>query len=111
MAEFWRALKTLKALQAEQAANAIERPASKPAARIGGRVEPDEPKRGAARRLDYVMPASPVTGPTLHEPAAPWLPNQRATGPRRMARGIGAKGPERTRSHPEPERDERASSR
>jgi hypothetical protein len=71
MAEFWRALKTLKALQAEQAANAIERPASKPAARISGRVQPDEPKRGAAPRLDYVLPDPPVTGPTLHEPAVP----------------------------------------
>jgi hypothetical protein len=93
MAEFWRALKTLKALQAEQAANAIERPASKPAARISGRVQPDEPKRGAAPRLDYVMPDPPVTGPTLHEPAALWLPNQRATGPRRMVRDIGARVP------------------
>ena len=31
-------------------------------------------------RLDYVMPDPPVLGPTLHEPAAPWLPNEPEPG-------------------------------
>jgi hypothetical protein len=42
LAEFWRALRTLKALQAEQAANAVDVPARPPAARVSRRVEPNE---------------------------------------------------------------------
>jgi hypothetical protein len=73
-AELMRALRTLKALQAEQAAGAMDVAASRPAARVSRRVRPNEPQR--ALRLDYVMPDPPVAGPTLHEPAAPWMPNE-----------------------------------
>jgi hypothetical protein len=93
MAEFMRALRTLKELQAEQAANAMEGVARRPAARVSRRVEPHEPRRGATPRLDYVMPDLPIPVPALHEPAAPWLPNQHETGPRRVADDIGARLP------------------
>jgi hypothetical protein len=109
MAEFWRALKTLKALQAEQAAdtglilthpipqgprlhlprpNEPERPAAPDpdylpgappefAARppLAQRPQPDEPQRGAPSRPDYPAPSR-----TLHEDAAPWLPNEPESG-------------------------------
>jgi hypothetical protein len=94
MAEFWRALRTLKALQAEQAAGqAIEtgpalaaRPTeAKPkasAARppLGHRQRPDEPERAAEHRMAYVMPEPPVAARVLHEPAAPWLPSEPEPG-------------------------------
>jgi hypothetical protein len=95
MAEFWRALKTLKALQAEQAAanepalaarpvdvNPKAQP-TRPAARapLAHRPQPDEPERGAAPRLEYVSTEPPARGRTLHEPAAPWLSNEPETGP------------------------------
>ena len=93
MAEFWRALRTLKALQAEHAAGAraLEVPRRQPRApaRVARRVEPNEPKTGAPLRLDYVMPDPPVPGPTLHEDAAPWLPEQPETGSRRVAGDSG----------------------
>ncbi len=94
MAEFWRALATLKALQAEQAEEqaagaTMETRASRPAARVAPVLEPNEPKRGAAPRLDYVMPDPPLPGPTLHEAAAPWLPEQPETGSRRAAGDSG----------------------
>jgi hypothetical protein len=86
MAEFWRALKTLKALQAEQAAEAgaaleahplAAHPKAQPTRPpLVHRPQPDEPERGAGPRLDYVMPDPPTPGGTLHEPAAPWLPNE-----------------------------------
>jgi hypothetical protein len=95
MAEFWRALRTLKALQAEQAAEtgpALEAhaldahpkaqptvPAAPPP--LARRPQPDEPERGAVRRLAYVLADPPVPGRTLHEPAAPWLPKEPETGP------------------------------
>jgi hypothetical protein len=95
MAEFWRALKTLKALQAEQAAaneptlaaHPVDvhpkaqptRPAARPP--LAHRPQPDEPQRGAAPRLEYVSTEPPARGRTLHEPAAPWLPNEPETGP------------------------------
>jgi hypothetical protein len=100
MAEFWRALRTLKALQAEQAAAlemsagghaAAERTAPTPPARIPPRpnrgqsasrrnpneprpqAQPDEP--GAAARRLFYLPSEPGTGGrTLHESAVPWLP-------------------------------------
>jgi hypothetical protein len=96
MAEFWRALKTLKALQAEQAAAnepALEeaRPVdvhrkaqpTRRAARppLVHRPRPSEPERSPRPRLDYVMPDQPVHGHALHEPAAPWLPNEPETEP------------------------------
>ena len=83
MAEFWRALKTLKALQAEQAARqpaeaarAMAAPASRPGARVAHRPGPDEPERSAALRLDHAMPAPPLPGRALHVSAAPWLRNE-----------------------------------
>jgi hypothetical protein len=67
MAEFWRALRTLKALQAEQAkpveraagaALALAAPDSRPAARatVAPHAKPNQPERRAPRRLDDVMP-------------------------------------------------------
>ena len=89
MAEFWRALKTLKALQAEQRQVPAWRRRQQTRRAVAHRPEPNEPKRGAPLRLDYVMPDPPVPGPTLHEPAAPWLPEQPETGPRRAAGDSG----------------------
>jgi hypothetical protein len=96
MAEFWRALKTLKALQAEQAAEAgpaleahsVDRhpkaQPTRPAARppLARRPQPDEPERNPERRLEYVPTEPPARGRTLHEPAAPWLPNEPETAAR-----------------------------
>jgi hypothetical protein len=100
MAEFWRALKTLKALQAEQkvmplpaaeAGPALEahpldahpkaqptRPAARPP--LVHRPQPDEPERNPERRLEYLSTEPPARGRALHEPAAPWLPNEPETG-------------------------------
>jgi hypothetical protein len=86
MAEFARALKTLKALQAEQAkpvahapgaALAVATPAAGPAARrtVAARARPSEPERDDATLMEQVLPDSPVPGRALHEPAVPWLPN------------------------------------
>jgi hypothetical protein len=103
MAEFWRALKTLKALQAEQPAladmsaegyPATERAAPAPPALMARRpisdrpaarqttneprsqAQPDEPERAAPRRLEYVVAEASISDRTLHEPAALWLPNE-----------------------------------
>jgi hypothetical protein len=111
MAEFMRALRTLKALQAGAAAE--ELPVAAPApvraqpARSAARPPdahlpgPNEPERlpdsRAERRpgpqLEYVLPDSTAPGHTLHEPAAPWLSNHHAAGPRHVADAIGAKRP------------------
>jgi hypothetical protein len=94
MAEFWRALRTLKALQAEEAAaQALEtgpvvaaraRPAHArtPAERppLVHRPRPDEPERAAEPRMAYVMSEPPVPARVLHEPAAPWLPSEPEPG-------------------------------
>ena len=86
MAEFWRALHTLKALQAEQAATDLRmaapapvrayplRPAARP--EIAHRPAPNEPERRALPRLDYAQSPSTALGHALHEPATPWLPNE-----------------------------------
>ena len=84
MAEFWRALRTLKALQAEQALEADAAPAAhpiRPAARppLPSGPQPNEPNRGVPPRPQYVLSEPPTPG-ALHEPAAPWLPNEPATG-------------------------------
>jgi hypothetical protein len=87
MAEFTRALKTLKALQAEQAkpvahapgaALALAAPAGRPAARptLARRARPNEPEPGAARLMEHALPEPPTPGRALHEPAVPWLPNE-----------------------------------
>jgi hypothetical protein len=101
MAEFMRALKTLKALQAEPA-DRCEQPAagaglarelpvtplvapvrarrSRPAARRA----PAEPRANAEPRgpnepeplMAYLLPEPAMTGPALHEPAASPIPNE-----------------------------------
>ena len=91
MAEFWRALKTLKALQAEQAAVleppagvdlALELPVTQLAAPAPVRARPSRPaarRANADRRgpnepeplMAYVLPDPPMPGPALHEPPAP----------------------------------------
>ena len=90
MAEFWRALKTLKALQAEQALAEphVAAPASvraqppRPAARDqnAGRTRPNEPEprpgSPSVRGPEYVLPDPPGPGAALHEPAASWIPNE-----------------------------------
>ena len=87
MAEFARALKTLKALQAEQArpvahapgaALAVAAPAGRPAVRrtAAAGSRPDEPKPSDARPIEYVLPEPPLPGSALHEPAVRWLPNE-----------------------------------
>ena len=95
MAEFWRALKTLKALQAEQAAGdaaALEMPAPAaapapvraqppPAQRPPIVRRPNEPERLMA----YLLPEPPIAGPALHEPAAPAMPNEPERHPARPA--------------------------
>jgi hypothetical protein len=91
MAEFWRALRSLKALQAEQAAAtgaALDACATRRAARasLAPRPLPNEPERAADRRLALPEPGAP--GRALHEPAAPWLPKEPSAQPRRC-RGQG----------------------
>jgi hypothetical protein len=112
MAEFWRALKTLKALQAEQAAETgptLEaRPAPRPvrpAARppLARHQRPDEPERATEPRLEYVLSEPPAVGCSLHEPAACWRPNE----PERQPAGpvharADAVAPNEPRSHAQP---------
>ena len=103
MAEFWRALRTLKALQAERAvatdpaleAHPLEVQPKPPAARrpLAHRRQPDEPERGAWRPPEYLPSAPPASVRALHEPAAPWMPNEPETGPARVA------APDRDRDH------------
>src|SRR5262245_38427208 len=71
MAEFWRALKTLKALQAEQAVTPLGADRLRP--ETTRQIVPNEPERAAERRLEYVLPDPPTSGRGLHEPAAPAL--------------------------------------
>jgi hypothetical protein len=85
MAEFWRALKTLKALQAEQTAMELQeavpasplRPAAQPPRAAHAR--PNEPERHSIStpesRLEYLLPDRPAPD-ALHEPAAAWTPNE-----------------------------------
>ena len=97
MAEFWRALRTLKALHAEQAlqaeqAKSVERSRehgrvlaahpTRPAARqqLARPQQPNEPESGALPRPEYALNEPPAPG-ALHEPAAPWRPNE-AVAPR-----------------------------
>jgi hypothetical protein len=107
MAEFWRALRTLKALQAEQAAEtgpALEahplathpaRPAARPP--LVHRPQPNQPERP----LEYTLPESPAPARTLHEPAARWLPNE--PEPRQHAASAPAR-PDLVPNQPEPHR-------
>jgi hypothetical protein len=104
MAEFSRALRTLKALQAEQAqpveraagaALAVAAPGGRRAARANPapRARPDEPERGAERRLHHVLAEPGAPGRALHEPAAPWLPNEPEAGSARHAPAAPASRP------------------
>jgi hypothetical protein len=96
MAEFWRALKTLKALQAEQATR-LERDAAtdlampespmRPAAArrpLAHRPEPNEPN-DLGRRLEYVRSEPGVRARFMHEPLPTWRPNEPEAGPSRPA--------------------------
>ena len=93
MAEFWRALKTLKALQAEHGGSSASRtvqPRRRPCARSrpdpqraaqhAGRPRPNEPEprlgSPSERGPEYVLPDPPGPGRMLHEPAASWIPNE-----------------------------------
>jgi hypothetical protein len=100
MAEFWRALKTLKALQAEQATR-LEREAGtdlampespmRPAAArrsLAHRPEPNEPN-DLGRRLEYVQGEPGVRARVMHDPLATWRPNEPEGGPS----GPAASGP------------------
>jgi hypothetical protein len=109
MAEFWRALRTLKALQAEQAADtgpalethqlAAERTRRAARPPLVQRPQPNEPER----RLEYALPEPPARGRTLHEPVAPWQPNEPRTGAGpHAASPLTPPRPERTRSAPRP---------
>jgi hypothetical protein len=110
MAEFMRSLRTLKALQAEQAvanepalaAHPLVVHPKAPAARppLVHRPQPDEPEPAAARRLQYMMPEPPTAGCILHEPPASWMPNepdrQRAGPVRAQADAPESNDPSRT---------------
>jgi hypothetical protein len=97
MAEFMRALRTLKALQAEQAAADLHdaAPAPAPPLRLAkrpdlaARARPNEPKRHpellAEHRLEYLLADHPAPG-ALHEPAAPCRPNEPKSGADRCRR-------------------------
>jgi hypothetical protein len=84
MAEFWRALRTLRALQAEQARNTDAALAASPirtAPRppLVHRPRPNEPECGDLPEPEY-LPSEPAAPPrTLQEPAVPWQPNEPAS--------------------------------
>ena len=87
MAEFWRALRTLKALQAEQALEADAacrrtriRPAARP--RLADRAQPNEPERALARPEYLAERAAHATAPCT-SPPSPWRP-RRSRGRRGM---------------------------
>jgi hypothetical protein len=83
MAEFWRALRTLKALQAEQAAaqapgaEMLELPPARTRAPelVASCPRPAEPEAALARRLQYAISGRPEPG-VPHEAPAPWPPNE-----------------------------------
>jgi hypothetical protein len=107
MAEFWRALKTLKALQAEQARDAEKAldtdaalaPPTRPAARpqLARHQLPNEPGRAPMSapepRLEFLLPDPPAPG-ALHEPAPAWTPNE----PETVRHGASASA---ARTHPQ----------
>jgi hypothetical protein len=117
LAEFWRALRTLKALQAEQKATPLRAaeagPAlqahplrahpTTPAARplLDHRPQPDEPERNPEPRLEYVSTELPAGARTLHEPAAPWMPKE--PEPRQKSASAPAQ-PNLAPNEPEPHR-------
>jgi hypothetical protein len=103
MAEFMRALRTLKALQAEAAAEEqaagtqlLELPPRQPRApaRVASRAAPNEPKRHpelpAEHRLEFLLPDAPGPGSNLHEPAPSWMPNEPEPAPGRTGARQGS---------------------
>jgi hypothetical protein len=88
MAEFWRALRTLKALQAEQALGTRPMGASASRPEIVRRLTTNQPERCPQRGLDTLIPEP---GRGLHESPAIWRPNEPepmpADPPRRLSRG------------------------
>jgi hypothetical protein len=89
MAEFWRALRTLKALQAEQTVETDAalpmspiRPASRP--QFTRYQQPNEPERCPQRRIDTLI-SEPSRG--LHESPAIWQPNEPEPMPARPRAG------------------------
>jgi hypothetical protein len=80
MAAFWRALRTLKALQAEQALEdgpALAAHPLRPAARppLAHPSQPNEPERRDLPRPRCAL-REPPPSCALHEPVAPWRPNE-----------------------------------
>ena len=83
MAEFWRALRTLKALQLDQAAAPMDGVA--PCPEIARRLTPNEPERRPERRseprLEYALiPDRPEPGSALHESPSTRQPNEPGPG-------------------------------
>jgi hypothetical protein len=90
MAEFWRALRTLKSLQAEPALAEPHVAAPAPVraqpprpgrlANTAHRPRPNEPElrlgSPSERGPEYLLPDPPGPGRMLHEPAASWIPNE-----------------------------------
>jgi hypothetical protein len=105
MAEFMRSLRTLKALQAEQAAIVEPRVAGPALAdaqpsrlrarsKIANSCVPNEPERHpelpAEHRLEYLLPDAPGPGSNLHEPAPSWMPNEPEPAAGRTGAGQGS---------------------
>ena len=86
MAEFMRALRTLKALETGHAAADLAVVAETPVeTRPGGpagrsladrRRGPNEPGHAAALRPEHVLPDPAGPGHALHEPAPCWMTNE-----------------------------------
>ncbi|HSA79606.1 MAG TPA: hypothetical protein VLE23_02210, partial [Geminicoccaceae bacterium] len=97
MAEFSRALHTLKALQAEQtkrvedgaraAAASVGRRGSPARATLSDRPGPSEPELRMPW-LGHAMPEGPALRRALQDSAALWLPNEPGTGPDRPLRPV-----------------------
>ena len=89
MAEFWRAMRTLKALQAEPAATPMDGVALR--REVAPPPKPNEPERRARPRLDALSSERPEPGSGLHESRRPWQSNQPgpipANQPARLPRG------------------------
>jgi hypothetical protein len=90
MAEFWRALRG-RAGHGYRSPPWRRTPAARPAAQptrpaappLIDRARPDEPERAGEPQLPYVSSESSTPARTLHEPAAPWLPNEPEPGKNR----------------------------
>ena len=99
MAEFWRALRTLKALQAEQGLEADAAPAARPIRtaarpRLADRARPNEPERALARP-EYGRASRPRRRPA--RACCPRLPNEPEASAQAFIRRRGRAGVARTR--------------